>query len=305
MKGRKPSRSRFTRGFLALVAALGLGSAGMGLDNLPKDPDSDTQKVSTFRTDGGLAGYNISPSDQFWKVTLGAKSAEQKADFLIDAARTGDSWRVAVLLENGVSPQSSEAVRALNIAAWRGDADVVKALLDGGVYAGADQSLALRWAAEAGHTGIMQQLINRGADVTAADNDALMQAAARGQTAAVRLILQQQSWYDYDEFSGAFNAAANPNAQNGRALELAAAGGHFGAVQALIEHGANVNAGDGAALYAAVVRDDVLMAHYLLQNKADPDLRSGQIRSAASSDSMQQILRNGGISFDDAGPSMF
>ena len=328
----RPFRSRFHRAFLAVVAAVGMGTTGLVLDNLPKNPDTDTQKVSTFETRSGLQGYNISPSDQFWKHTLGLKSADQKDDALIAAARAGDSWRAQALFEHGADATGAAATQALAIAAWRGDADVVKVMLKNGVNAGARESLALRAASAEGNTAVMRQLINAGADVSARDNEALVLAVGNGNLDAVRLILQQAA-PDEDFLNPASQAtpAADVNAGNGLPLELAVISGNTAMAQMLIDNGANVNvkdgvalniavlegdgamvqtlidrgadvnAGKGAALSIAVELNDTYMAQLLMQNKANPDLRGGQIRQAASDPAMKQVLQGGG----SGGPTIF
>lgn len=326
MTGRKPFKSRFRRAFLAVVAAVGMGTSGLVLDSLPKNPDTDTQKVSTFQTQSGQKGYNISPSDQFWKHTLGLKTGDQKDDALVAAAKAGDSWRAQALFEHGTSATTPAAEQALAIAAYRGDADVVKVMLKNGVDAGARESLALRAASANGNVAVMQQLINAGANVAAKDNEALVLAVGSGNTAAVGLILQQVQFLPDEDFlaSAAMSApaadvntgnglplelaviggntamaqllidnGANVNAKDGVALGLAVLEGNGAMVQALIDRGADVNAGNGTALTVAVELNDTYMAQLLMQNKADPDLRGGQIRQAASDPVMQQILQGG------------
>jgi len=140
MTGRKPTTSRFKRAFLVAAAALGIGGAAVALENLPKDPATDTQ----------VASINVSPSDQMWKQTLPMKSDQAKAAELTTAAASGDSWRVKALLGSGVSPTSD--------AAYNGDYAMVQTLLERGADPRANNNLALTTAQENGYTGIEQLL---------------------------------------------------------------------------------------------------------------------------------------------------
>lgn len=88
-------------------------------------------------------------------------------------------------------------------------------------------------------------------------------AAARGDAAAVRKLLA----------GGKHPDKLSKDSSSSCALALAAAAGHLGAVDALLEGGANVNQRDGGndtPLLAAVAAGQVAAAQRLLQAGADP-----------------------------------
>jgi len=96
--------------------------------------------------------------------------------------------------------------QALQLAAWRGQPDAVRWLLDRGaaVNRKGKQWSALHYAAFAGHQGIVDLLLAHGADINArAPNDAtvLMMAAREGHEALARRLLE---------------AGADPNLTNDR-----------------------------------------------------------------------------------------
>ena len=96
---RKPFGSRLRKAFIVAAAALGIGGGVMTMDNLPKNPQTDTQTVTSYNVGQyNQYGYNISPSDPLWKQTINMRSDYQKHDDLMTAAATGTSWSVPALL---------------------------------------------------------------------------------------------------------------------------------------------------------------------------------------------------------------
>jgi len=221
MAGRKPSGSRFKRAFLAAAAALGLVSGGAVLDHLPKNPATDTQTISTI----GDHGINISPSDQFWKHTLSMKSEQQRYDELQAAAISGDSWRVQALFEHGVKPLSAATSQALNDAAFFGNADVVRVMMQNGVDPTAGDSEALLSAIRGGQTDIALTLMNYGAQASAQNSEALTIAAMRGDDFMTAVLLAR---------------GADATAQNSFALQVATDLGNTGVASQLQAAGATL-----------------------------------------------------------------
>jgi len=219
MKGRKPEASRFRRAFMAAAAILALSTGSATLDNLPKDPATDTQTVVTFNigTDSQY-GYNISPIDQFWKHTLSMKSEEQMNAALLSAAAEADSWRTRALIEQGMD-MVKYGDQAMIVAAGAGANDVVKVLLEANVSASGQNSAALIAAAEGNHTEAALTLIKAGASSAAQSSDALVAAAGHGNMLLVRALL---------------NDGANADAQNNAALMAAVVGGHAQVADALL-----------------------------------------------------------------------
>lgn len=212
MKGRKPQASRFKRAFVVAAALLGLGTGAATLNTLPKDPVTDTQSITTIhKGQWNQKGINISPSDQIWKHTLSMKSEDARANDMVAAARNGDSWRVAALLENGVSPQSRTASEALWAASYHGQLDVVNVLLDKGVDPAAYDSEALLVSVRTGQTAVAYRLLDAGAQANAQSSDALVFAAYHGDNAMVQALLDK---------------GADPTAQDKAALKLAQDSGY-------------------------------------------------------------------------------
>jgi|GEM_PF-1273035 len=219
MKGRKPAASRFRKAFMAAAAVFALGTGSVTLDNLPKDPATDTHTIATFNVGTeNQYGYNISPIDQFWKHTLSMRSEAQMNAALLSAAAEADSWRTRALIEQGLD-MVKYGDRAMIVAAAGGANDVVKVLLDAGVSASAQSSAALLAAAEGNHTEAALTLIKAGAHSAAQNSAALVAAAGHGNTTLVRALL---------------NDGAAADAQDNAALLAAVTGGHTQIAEALL-----------------------------------------------------------------------
>ncbi len=205
MKGRKPQTSRLKRAFILAAATLGLGAGVATLDNLPKNPVTDTQTISTVNAgQWDQAGINISPSDQMWKHTLSMRSDDARSAALMQAAQSGDSWRVQALFDNGVSPRSAAANDALVAAAYAGHMDVFNAMMHNGVDPTANDNAALVAAVAGGNNGIAYRLMDYGARGDAQDSEALLIAAFRGDNSMVQSLLQN---------------GADPSARDGAAMK--------------------------------------------------------------------------------------
>lgn len=216
MKGRKPRPSRFRKAFMAAAAILTLSTGTVTLDNLPKDPVTDTQSVVTFNVGAeDQYGYNISPVDQFWKHTLSLKSEDQMNAALLSAAAEADSWRTRALIQQGLD-MVKYGDRAMVVAAGAGGDDVIKALLEAGV---SPSSVALMAAAENNHTQAALTLLAAGANGAAESSTALISAAGHGNTTLVEALLAD---------------GARADAQNNAALMAAITGGHSGVADMLL-----------------------------------------------------------------------
>lgn len=289
MKGRKPGTSRIRRAFLVAAATLGLTVGGTGLDQLPKDPVTDTH--ITFQTGTPDAyGYNISPVDQMWKHTLGMKSQSARDADLTAAAKEGDSWRVTILTQHtGFDPYGAGA-HALVAAAAAGHDDVVDVLLKSNVTAYAQHSAALIAAAENNHLPTVQKLLAAGADAGAQDGAALMAAIEGGHAAvadallsatrAVAVPLPYNDNYGYGASYRAFDQHISPNTF-GPPPFFSPMDTGFDNYTLVQRPAIDVNAQQGQALYNAVSNNDVAMAHVLMKHGADADARGGAIKELA------------------------
>ncbi len=340
MKGRKPGTSRFRRAFLVAAAALGITAGGTGLDNLPKDPVTDTH--ITFQTGSAdQYGYNVSPRDQMWKHTLAMKSDAQRGVDLLAAAQDGDSWRIRALVQHGIDTEVAGAA-ALVAGAGAGHADVVDALLKAGVKADAQVNAALIAAAKNNHGAVALQLLEAGAYAGARGSDALISAAENGNDPLARALIAR---------------GADPAAQGGMALQAALDAGHADVADTLLsatrsiavpaalppvdysiwtgsrpfdDHISphrfgpppffssfddaygytmvdrpvlDVNANNTQALYDAVYKNDVAMVRVLMKHGANADAQDGAIKQLANESRNTEMvnLLNGKT---PAGPSI-
>jgi ankyrin repeat protein len=154
------------------------------------------------------------------------------------SARKGDARVVRVLLEHGA--EINRNGEALVEAARRGHREVVQVLLAGGMDVNAKTysgTTALIAAAHEGHAELVELLLARNAGMNAKGSfgrTALIEAASQGHTAIVRALLSRGA-----------NVHINEKGDDGRtALIWAAYGGHAEIAQALLTSGADVTLKD-------------------------------------------------------------
>jgi ankyrin repeat protein len=143
---------------------------------------------------------------------------------------------VQLLLSYGANP-------TIHIAAYMGDVEIIKDMLDNGVNVNqpcAGGYTPLHYAVRAGHESVARLLIAKGAQVNFDDSEDMGRtidsplhiAAYEGNVDIVRLLIT----------SGA-NIDANDNSQS-TPLHLAAFKGHKDVVELLLSHGAKIDAQD-------------------------------------------------------------
>src|SRR5690242_12906590 len=104
-------------------------------------------------------------------VVVYAVRAYQPPPKIILAAEHGDVQALAAQLDSGVSPDTRDLSQrtALMIAAWRGDTEAVRLLLDRHASVNIERSYdfmtALMYAAVGGHGDVVRQLLESGAAV--------------------------------------------------------------------------------------------------------------------------------------------
>ena len=188
---RKPLCPRLRKAFIVAAAALGFGCGVMTMDNLTKNPQTDTQTVTSYNVGQyNQYGYNISPSDQMWKQTINMRSDYQNTVDLMNAAANGDSWRVQALLDKGAfKVNSQDGIDALATAAYWGHNDVVSVFLRNGADPTANDSQSLISALQGGNTAIAERLMGYGAQAGAQNNRGLMIAAETGNSYMAQTLI--------------------------------------------------------------------------------------------------------------------
>jgi len=234
-------------------------------------------------------------------------------DALILAASNGDAVKVRESLAAGADPHTASraGVTPLLAAAYGGNADAVKALVEAGAHvnevpngfrawtwtgaklpisrqplaqAASVGDTALIIAARLGHAAVVDYLLGHGADPKLANphtDTPLSVAAEQGHAKIVALILAKG--VDPDEgrqsipsFSGRA-MVGRKNEDHNTPLIKAAQGGHNDAVRVLLEAKADSNIRGFAgktALYWAVERGYADVVALLLERHADPDVKS-------------------------------
>lgn len=131
-----------------------------------------------------------------------ASAGAYSVDGLVEAAETGNVQLLNRMLAAGVSVDAHTTgmmpVTALMMAAYKGHADCVAALLKGGatvnLQTGNTAWSALMLAAEGGHTECMRLLSEAGADLNLQNSwggTALMLAAMEGNADCVKFLLER------------------------------------------------------------------------------------------------------------------
>lgn len=194
---------------------------------------------------------------------------------LLQQVGEGRQEAVKTLLDTGLNPNRSTALqagtRALVEAVERGDAEMVRLLLEAGAHPdlGGQGLTPLGLAALRGHARIARLLLRAGAqvDLKGADgNTPLYNAALMGHTAVIRALLPHRP-----DFS--LSGRGLPGYEGLNALGVAAYMGHTEALRTMLQAGADPDLLDRMGrppLYYAVLRRHRGAVHALLEHGADP-----------------------------------
>jgi ankyrin repeat protein len=192
-------------------------------------------------------------------------------DPIHDAAKASDVEQVRQIIETcvDVNARDEEGSTALTYAAWLGNAEIVKLLLDADADLSEGVFTALNVAALAGRTEIVRILLDAGADVNATDMSswpALMSAAMEGHNDIVKLLIES-------------GADVNEGNDDRTALMESACRGHAETVRLLIDARADVNAIDrdavtATALMGAACFGRTAVVKILLNAGADSSVRN-------------------------------
>lgn len=192
---------------------------------------------------------------------------------LIEAIKKGDIGRVLLLLENGVSPDTTDDEKspALFWAVKLNRADIAEALLKRNAKVDQldDDDTALMIAASMGRANLVKLLIAYGADVNHKDRDGhnVLLCAAFGATFKSAPAWLAKQFLELDE------------EDEGKLSYLGDE--HAVAVKLLLAAGAEVNVQandcDMTALMAAAIGGNVEVGKILLTYGANPNLKAGEL----------------------------
>ena len=227
---------------------------------------------------------------------------------LIVAAKSGSGAVIAPLLKSGADPNGATAngTTALMLAAASGNIDVVTRLIEAGAEVNASEPVRgltpAMFAAASNRAAVLTLLADNGADLSATSKVTDLAALSR-DPAALREFTQGNPPPPGQPAAAGRSGPASPaGGRGGRGLQtagvdrnyqlnelvaaqggltpllLAAREGHVGAVQALLDAGADVNqasAGDRTSpLLIATINGHLDLAMLLLANGADPNAAS-------------------------------
>jgi ankyrin repeat protein len=194
------------------------------------------------------------------------------------ATDLNDKALVDKLLLLGASVDKLEHSKtALHLAASKGHAEIVAALLNAGAYidaVDAQKKTALHLASSEGHTEIVAALINADANIDAFDaqkKTALHLASSQGHAEIVAALLK----------AGAHIHALDP--QKNTPLHLASSQGHAEIVAALLKAGANIHhvniLQDTALHFAAKAGHTNVMSLLLNRSSDDKDKQNSKLET--------------------------
>lgn len=213
-----------------------------------------------FNKNSGKNDKTLSEQDREWMDKLLTMDTLDLEYELMDALEANELWRVEAILTFGGLSLENPLDEYMSTAAMNGNLDIIKAL-DRRFYDPALYQHAFYIAAKRGYKDIVEWMVDSGkVDVTERDSQVLVDAVTGGQLDIMQFLLEK---------------GADPNAQKGKPLFVAAGLGAQSMIEGLVEKGARPSADDSAALQAASLRGHLKIAQYLIDNGADPNADEG------------------------------
>lgn len=213
-----------------------------------------------------------------------AGPGDDVAGSLSDAVVAGDVGRAQALLEEGadVDRPGALGLTPLMQAANREDVEMVHLLLDAGADPTAEGSMgmtALHVAVRADSAEVVSTLLERGADPRRRSRDGMDAVAHAADSGAVRVIdVFADLGLDLDAPSGVTSGGhGHPRDSGSTPLGLAVRAGQVGAVERLLQRGADVDgrssSGTTPLLQAVYHRAPPEIVQILLDAGADREIR--------------------------------
>lgn len=198
---------------------------------------------------------------------------------LSSAAGTGriDLVKIGLEKRKDVPSIKLEISVALDMAAQKGHADIVKFLITQGAYVNIYHDQALRYSCTNGYTDVVKILLEAGADLHVFDDLPLRYTCEKGHTETVRVLLE-------------YGANVNIFFDGSCPLIGAAYSGNTDMVRLLLEYGANVHADDDAALIDAVQQGHIETVRVLLKAGANVHMKDDWPLKAAYNRGFTDIL---------------
>ena len=301
MSPRTPSSTIRFVAVLVILAGVCAGAAPIGQQLLTAVKTGDSRTVRQLITQGvdvrqaqgdGMTGLHWAAHNDDIEMarvligagaTIGAKTRLEAITPLFLACVNGSPGMIRLLLEAGADPNGANGLgaTALMQAAASGNVDAVRLLLDRSTDPNAVEPVrgqtALMFAAALDRAEVISMLVARGADLNRIGK---VSSIGKPQMDEDGNPIPSNAKDSRTGRGTVANIAANaPRVMGGfSALHYAARDGKTAAMRTLVEAGADVNAvtaGDSSsALVVAISNGHFDIARYLVERKADPNVKN-------------------------------